>query len=104
MRVQRPRALHRVAQATITLTFLFTILFFTSACGDTRIQQLASSTQQQFEQLVTRAQQIGVPVASLQSTLKLVQQIQMANAPFNLLDARPIDTYYQAQTARYAHL
>lgn len=103
MRVQRPRALHRVAQATIALIFLCSIVFTLSSCG-TRTQELADSNRDQLDHLLQRAQVIGVPVASLQSIIKQEHQLLATKAPFSLLDVRPVDTYYQAQMTRYAQL
>src|SRR5262249_3906040 len=103
MRVQRPRALHRVAQATIALIFLFFIVGNLSACGD-RTQELANSNREQLDHLLQYAQAIGVPVSSLQPIIKQEHQLLATRAPFSLLDVRPVEDYYQAQMTRYAQL
>src|SRR5947207_688727 len=104
MRVQRPRALHRVAQATIILIFLFSIVFTLSACGSSRTQDMANSNREQLDHLLQHAQEIGVPVASIQPIIAQEHQLLATNAPFSLLDIRPVDTFYQTQMTRYAHL
>src|SRR5256885_3195370 len=104
MRVPRPRARPRVAEATITLVFLCSISLSLSACGDARVQELAQSNREQLDQLLQHAQEIGVPVASLQPIIRQEHQLLATNAPFSLLDIRPVDTYYQAQVTHYARL
>ena len=97
--------LSRVAQATLALVLLGTILVAVSACGgNSQLQQQAHQSQAKFDHLLQQAQMIGVPASSLQPVLQQEQQLNSVSSPFNLFSDQPANDYYKNLTTRYAQL
>ncbi|HEY0756266.1 MAG TPA: L,D-transpeptidase [Ktedonobacteraceae bacterium] len=101
--MRRARSL-RVAQ--ILLAGVFTgVLLLTSACGgDSQLRQQASDTRSQLDQQIKHAENIGVPVSSLQPLLQQEKTLNSANAPFSMFDDTPANNFYKSQTSSYQQL
>lgn len=106
MRVLRPEgALPRIAQATLAVMLLGTILLAVSACGgNSTLQQQAYQSQVALDHLLQQAQAIGVPASQLQPVITQKQQLNNASAPLSLFSDQPYDTYYKNLNVRYSQL
>src|SRR6266704_1635327 len=105
--MRKTRPLHmpqRLAQAMLVM-FLLGLIVLTTACGgDPRAQQSASQNKVQLDQLIQRAQQIGVPASTFSPVLKKEQQLSNSSAPFTLFNDQPDTNYYQKQANQYHEL
>src|SRR6266700_1107076 len=105
--MRKTRPLHipqRLAQAMLVM-FLLGLTVLTTACGgDPRAQQSASQNKVQLDQLIQRAQQIGVPASTFSPVLKKEQQLSNSSAPFTLFNDQPDTNYYQKQANQYHEL
>lgn len=91
----------RVAQAMCAI-FLLGLTVLTSACGgDPGAQQSASQNKAQLDQLIQRAQQIGIPASFLHPILSKEQQLSNSSAPFSLFNGQPATNYYKNQANQY---
>ncbi len=101
--MRRARSL-RVAQALL-VGVLAGVLLLTSACGgDSHLQQQASDAHSQLDQQIKHAENIGVPVSSIQTILDQEQALNKSSAPFSLFDDSPANAFYKNQTSSYQQL
>jgi L,D-transpeptidase catalytic domain len=108
MQLSHPARLRfRKAQGMLVLLLLSSSLLLSACGGNPRVRQEADSAQTHFEQMFRHAQQIGVPVTSLQDIFHQQQQLLASNAPFNLFglsNDQATDDYYHNLATRYTQL
>lgn len=81
------------------------VLLLTSACGgDSHLQQQASSARAQLDQQIQHAENIGVPVSSIQPIIDQERVLNQSSAPFSMFDDTPANTFYKNQTSSYQQL
>lgn len=81
------------------------VLLLTSACGgDSHLQQQASSAHAQLDQQIQHAENIGIPVSSIQTIIDQEQVLNKSSAPFSMFDDTPANTFYKNQTSSYQQL
>jgi Uncharacterized protein conserved in bacteria len=87
---------------------MFVVLVITlliSACsGNAQIRQQAVASEQQFQQALLHARQLGVNTLVLQPVLQRSRQLASSQPPTSLFSDQPIDTYYRHLTTDYAAL
>jgi hypothetical protein len=77
------------------------VMLLLSACGDPQTQQQASQNKATLDQLLARAQSIGVPGDMLQPIFNQEQQLNQTNAPFGLFNNQSVTEYYTNLAQRY---
>jgi len=101
--MRRARSL-RLAQVLL-VGVLAGVLLLTSACGgDNQLQQQASNAHSQLDQNIQHAENIGVPVSSIQTIIDQEQTLNKNSAPFSPFDASPVNAFYKNQTSSYQQL
>jgi len=81
------------------------VIVLTSACGgSSQSQQQASQSKTQLEQLIQRAQQIGVPAKSLAPIQRQEQQLSITAAPFSPFNDQADTNYYRHLATQYQAL
>jgi hypothetical protein len=101
--MRRARSL-RLAQVLL-VGVLAGVLLLTSACGgDSQLQQQATNAHSQLDQQIQHAENIGVPVSSIQTIIDQEQTLNKNSAPFSPFDASPINAFYKNQTSSYQQL
>jgi DNA-binding transcriptional MerR regulator len=81
------------------------VLLLTSACsGDSHLQQQASNARSQLDQQIQHAENIGVPVSSIQTIIDQEQTLNKNGAPFSPFDDSPVNAFYKNQTTSYQKL
>jgi len=82
--------------------FLLSLMAMTSACGgSTQSQQQADQGKAKLDQLIQRAQQIGVPAKLLTPIQRQEQQLSSAGAPFSPFNDQADTNYYTHLAAQY---
>jgi DNA-binding transcriptional MerR regulator len=101
--MRRARSL-RVTQVLLA-GVLAGVLLLTSACGgDSQLQQQATNAHTQLDQQIKHAENIGVPVSSIQTIIAQEQTLNKNSAPFSPFDATPINSFYKSQISSYQQL
>jgi len=77
------------------------VMLLLSACGDPQTQQQASQNKVALDQLLARAQSIGVPGDMLQPIFNQEKQLNQTNAPFGLFNNQSVTEYYTNLAQRY---
>lgn len=89
--------------ATLALLLLLSLLL--SACGgNAQIQQRASTSKANLNQLLAHAVSIGVPAALLQPIQQQEAQLSATSAPVGLFNDQSTNDYYSNLTQRYQAL
>lgn len=101
--MRRARSLR--ATQVLLAGVLAMVLLLTSACGgDSSLQKQTNDTHSQLDQQIKHAENIGVPVSSLQPILAQEQTLNQNSAPFSLFDDSQANTFYKKQTSGYQQL
>jgi hypothetical protein len=78
------------------------VIALTSACGGgPQSQQQSSQSKTQLDQLIQRAQHIGVPAKSLAPVQRQEQQLSSTGAPFSPFNDQADTTYYRHLATQY---
>ncbi len=102
--VRLPGRISWVAQ-TLLAALLLGVVMLASACGGSlQSQNGASSSKGKLDQLLQRAQQIGVPASVLQPIQKQEQQLSNSSAPFSPFNDSTDTNYYTNLSQRYSQL
>ena len=84
----------------VCLVMLVTLLL--SACGgDPQTQQQAVKSKADLDNLISQAQSIGVPDATLKPIIQQEDQLSNTNAPLTVFSGQPATDYYSNLTQRY---
>jgi L,D-transpeptidase-like protein len=76
-----------------------------SACGsDPQTQQQANKSKADLDALISHAQSIGVPDATLKTIIQQENQLSNTHAPITLFSGQPATDYYSNLTQRYQFL
>ena len=72
--------------------------------GNPQAQQQANTNKAKLDTLITNAQNIGVPAATLQPILQQEKQLSASSAPFALFNDQSVADYYTNLAQRYSIL
>lgn len=95
----------RVRNGVLIASAIMLVMLLLSACGgNPQTQQQANTNKAKLDILITNAQNIGVPAATLQPILQQEKQLSASSAPFALFNDQSVSDYYTNLAQRYSVL
>ncbi len=95
----------RVRNGVLIASAIMLVMLLLSACGgNPQAQQQANTNKAKLDTLITNAQNIGVPAATLQPILQQEKQLSASSAPFALFNDQSVADYYTNLAQRYSIL
>lgn len=95
----------RVRNGVLLASAAMLVMLLLSACGgNPAAQQQANTNKAKLDALITNAQNIGVPAATLQPIRQQEKQLSESSAPFALFNDQAVTDYYTNMAQRYQML
>lgn len=92
----------RVRNGVLLASAAMLVMLLLSACGgNPAAQQQANTNKTKLDALITNAQNIGVPAATLQPIIEQEKQLGGSSAPFALFNDQSVTDYYMNLAQRY---